>query len=1084
MATVSVCRSRLNAQFLVVALCLLVSSLPYAVFGQAPVELSPTPTTLEIRKPVQRSIAGGQKHLYRIDLSDSDFVMITLDQSGVDLIIRFLDQDGKLVAEFDSESRLRGTEKAEGVALGNGAFRIEVEPRYKDAPTGQYGIEWLVKRPATENDKELQQARILLREQRALEREGKYKESLALAERVLEIRERILGPDDVEVGITLIRIGNQYDSLGDNAKAEAFARRALAIYEARLGPDHLRVGEATNNLAVLARVRGEVGEAEKMFLRVVAIKERAFGPDHPSIATTLNNLGILYRRRGDFIRAESAYARALAIRERALGPDHSDVASVLQTYAALRFYMGDYEGAVVLDERSVAIREKNMGPDHPLVAQSLNGLASTYLELGKLDQAEQLALRAIAIYQKRLGANSINVARAQEVLSRIYLARDDIANAKSALARALEVTKKSSGKDLDDMASLLLQMGAILTLQHDYQNAESHLKQSLELREKISGRDGYYAGRALAEMYMLKGDIDETLKHQQCAARVYEKSIDINLAVGSDHQKLSYMKLISDDLNQTLALSAGPAQNNATARMLGASALIQRKGRVLDATAASLAALRQRLNPQDQRLFDDLGDVNRDLAENTLNPPSALSLAAYTKLIADLKSKKEGMEKEIAGRSRGFYGQTQPVTLERIQALIPADAALLEFAIYRPLVKTAATMSSKLGEPRYVAYVIRNSGLAGSADLGPATEIDGALRQFRAALRDPKRTDAGKLGRDADQKIMAPIRQFLTESSHLLVSPDGDLNLIPFEALVDEKGKNLVENYSISYLTTGRDLVRMLVERASKSQSAVVANPVFGEQSSDELVAAVSPVRIPKASRRRSITNTRNLSDTYFAPLSGTSAEANSIKTLFPDVKLLTGASATETAVKALTAPKILHIATHGFFLENPNLGDNKNGGKSGPSIANLTLENPLLRSGLAFAGANRHGSGKGEKDDGILTALEASGLNLWGTKLVVLSACDTGLGEVRNGEGVYGLRRSFVLAGAETVVMSMWPVSDYVTRELMTNYYKNLKKGMGRGEALRQVQLEMIKRPNRRHPFYWASFIQSGEWATLDGKR
>jgi hypothetical protein len=122
--------------------------------------------------------------------------------------------------------------------------------------------------------------------------------------------------------------------------------------------------------------------------------------------------------------------------------------------------------------------------------------------------------------------------------------------------------------------------------------------------------------------------------------------------------------------------------------------------------------------------------------------------------------------------------------------------------------------------------------------------------------------------------------------------------------------------------------------------------------------------------------------------------------------------------------------------------------------------------------------------DDGILTALEATGLNLWGTKLVTLSACDTGVGEVRIGEGVYGLRRAFVLAGSESLVMSLWPVSDYVTRELMAGYYKNLKQGMGRGESLRQVQLNLLRRKDRQHPFYWASFIQSGEWANLDGKR
>jgi CHAT domain-containing protein len=148
---------------------------------------------------------------------------------------------------------------------------------------------------------------------------------------------------------------------------------------------------------------------------------------------------------------------------------------------------------------------------------------------------------------------------------------------------------------------------------------------------------------------------------------------------------------------------------------------------------------------------------------------------------------------------------------------------------------------------------------------------------------------------------------------------------------------------------------------------------------------------------------------------------------------------------------------------------------------AKVKIENPLLRSGLALAGANLH---KDTGEDGILTALEASGLNLWGTKLVVLSACDTGVGEVKNGEGVYGLRRAFLLAGTETLVMSLWPVSDYLTREMMSNYYKGLKQEAGRGAALRQAQRDMLKRKDRQHPFYWASFIQSGEWANLDGKR
>jgi CHAT domain-containing protein len=219
----------------------------------------------------------------------------------------------------------------------------------------------------------------------------------------------------------------------------------------------------------------------------------------------------------------------------------------------------------------------------------------------------------------------------------------------------------------------------------------------------------------------------------------------------------------------------------------------------------------------------------------------------------------------------------------------------------------------------------------------------------------------------------------------------------------------------------------------------------------------------------------------YFAPLGGTEAEARAIQTLFPDADVLTGAQASESALKGVAAPRLLHIATHGFFLTDaePAVRSNPAGATRGTG-ASSGIQNPLLRSGLALAGANRRGEG----DNGILTGLEASSLNLWGTKLAVLSACDTGVGEVRNGEGVYGLRRAFVLAGAESLIMSLWPASDYATRRLMADYYKNLKAGMGRGQALREVQLQLLKRNPQLHPFYWGNFIQSGEWANLAGGR
>jgi CHAT domain-containing protein len=241
------------------------------------------------------------------------------------------------------------------------------------------------------------------------------------------------------------------------------------------------------------------------------------------------------------------------------------------------------------------------------------------------------------------------------------------------------------------------------------------------------------------------------------------------------------------------------------------------------------------------------------------------------------------------------------------------------------------------------------------------------------------------------------------------------------------------------------------------------------------------------AERRRSIIAAKDLSGVYFAPLTGAAQEARVIQVLFPEAQVLTGTQATKSALQRLIAPRILHIATHGFFLQDASAETSRNASGPGARSGQVTafkIEEPLLRSGLALAGANLNRGGSSRGREGILTALEASNLNLWGTKLVTLSACETGVGEVKNGEGVYGLRRAFFLAGTETLVMSLWPVSDRVTREMMTAYYTGLKRGLGRGEALRHAELAMLKRKDRQHPFYWASFIQSGEWADLGGRR
>jgi CHAT domain-containing protein len=394
-------------------------------------------------------------------------------------------------------------------------------------------------------------------------------------------------------------------------------------------------------------------------------------------------------------------------------------------------------------------------------------------------------------------------------------------------------------------------------------------------------------------------------------------------------------------------------------------------------------------------------------------------------------------------------------------------------------------------------------------ELGEAATIESNVEKLRRVLRDSRQAARGDVtavkaaARVVDEQLMRPVRGLLGATRRIFLSPDGALNLIPFAALVDERGKYLVEDYTLTYLTSGRDLLRLGATGESKSPPLVLANPLYnasgGSSSQVETLAGV-------AAKRDVDFNAIDFSKVSYVPLPGTAEEAKALSALMPGVRLLSAAEATEAALKQIHAPRLLHVATHGFFLTDQSrqtVGRGLGLSSTAPVVA-ARGENLLLRSGLILAGVNQRQSGTGE--DGVLTAAEAAALDLWGTKLVVLSACETGLGDVKNGDGVYGLRRALVLAGSESQVMSLWQVSDAATRDLMKAYYMRLQGGEGRTEALRQVQLEMLKGAakvrdgeqertllgssgvkaqtvNYSHPYYWASFIQSGAWSGIENK-
>ena len=310
---------------------------------------------------------------------------------------------------------------------------------------------------------------------------------------------------------------------------------------------------------------------------------------------------------------------------------------------------------------------------------------------------------------------------------------------------------------------------------------------------------------------------------------------------------------------------------------------------------------------------------------------------------------------------------------------------------------------------------------------------------------------------------MQPVRTLLPAARHLLISPDGQLNLIPFAALVDEQDRYLIERFTLTYLTSGRDLLRLQLPHAPRTAAIVVASPDFGE-----------PARSPQPSRRRA------------APVGP--RPASMIRGCSSD---RCRASPRKSARFGRCCPSTFLVGTRrrrprwkpartarSAYCDARILPAPRRAG----AASTLWRRGPTIRCSIG-PGARRRQSRTERHDDGVLTALEAASLDLWGTKLVVLSACDTGVGEVRNGDGVYGLRRALVLAGTETQMMSLWPVADRSTRDLMSGYYERLTKGSSAATRSGRRSSAAARRP-AAHPYHWASFIQSGEWASLDGTR
>jgi CHAT domain-containing protein len=1017
-----------------------------SAYGQEPAPPSATPTSLQSGSAIQHNISGTAVDAYAIPLALGECAELDVEQRGIDVVVEVVDSQKRVLAAFDAESRTRGLEHVQFVSDEAETYEIRVKPTYSRASAAGYEIRVVAIRPANDRDRESFRAHRLSTEAATLRVAGKYDDAIARMEEAITAATNAAGPDDAYVGALTALTADLWWTKGDLPRAKANAEHAAEIARQLPGPNDPQIAAALDVSAQVYRSSEEGAKAEETLKQVIELTQRSLGDGHPKLVQYRMQLAWQYGNRGDYADDMSELQHAVAIADKSLEPD---------------------------DFWSIAVR---------------NNLGDLYLIQGDLDHAEPLAQQALVGLEKKYGPENPRVAIPLQNLGAIARQRRQYPRALELLERAEKVNEKALGAQHPRTAALLINIGNVYKDEGQYDKAEEFFKHALDVLEVSAGpynRLTLQALTTLSTVSAAEGKRTQALDYSERATQAAEENIQLNLATGSERDKLEYVDTIDELNDRVISFSLQQDPTNKEAANLAATVVLRRKARILDSIASSRTELQEHLRPEDAKLLDNLDAATNKLAQAALRGPGKTPIGEYTTQLTSLQQQRESIEAEVSRRSAGFYESSHAVTLAEVRAAVPADAALVEFVLYRPFDPKARDIrNERYGESRYAAFVIRHQGDLYAKDLGDAKEIDKTVDSLRKSLRDPQRTDAKAVAKAAYAKILEPIVGSFGSATHLISSPDGELQLISFDTLIDAEGRYLVERYTTTYVTTGRDLLRLQMERPSKNKPLIVADPYFGEPS-EEGVAPSKAVTQQSAQAavgdaRRSITVGQDLSAIYFAPLAGTALEARSIKGLFPDATLLTGKQVTEAAIKRVEAPSILHIATHGFFLEDSG-GATGDATRSAKSQASMVPENPLLRSGLALSGANVHKSGD---ENGILTALQASGLNLWGTKLVTLSACDTGIGEVKDGEGVYGLRRAFFLAGTQSLVMSLWPVSDAVTREMMVDYYTGLKHGLGRGEALRQAELAMLRRKGRQHPFYWASFIESGEWANLEGKR
>jgi CHAT domain-containing protein/tetratricopeptide (TPR) repeat protein len=878
-------------------------------------------------------------------------------------------------------------------------------------------------------------------------------------------------------------------------RALATSDQASALARQHLGEKHPYLAQGLNLRAAVHLARGDEAAAELLLQQALNILRVADGA-RPQLATTLSLLSDLHVARGDEAAAEPLLQEALSAQRAALGDKHPGFAGTLSRLGSVRVALGDYEMAEPLLQQALDIQRAALGEAHPDVAVILSRLAEVWVERGDDGEAEPLLQQALDIQRAALGEAHPDVAVTLSRLADLRVERGgDPAEAESLVRRALEIREAALGGDHLLTARCLHRLGVLRTALGDRAGAEPLFSRAVQVLQLRLGEDHPEVAVALLNLAWLYATTDraaQVLPLLDRVAAAHDGTTELALATGSRRRRLGCLRSLETIFEAFLSLVYGHLADSAAATRAALDRVLRFKGTAAEILAASPEAVLGGRYPALRSQLQELAGVRRRIAQKRLAGPGPEGGKAHWRVLQAWEADRQRLEAELLRQipALGLARRLRTAGRDAVARALPSGSALVEFVDFRVSDFTAPGLPpGPRALARYLAFVLP----AGSPedvrmiDLGETAAIDRLASGLGTVLGrpGPPPRKAGRADSAAALRstVFDPLRAALGGRRYLVLAPDGELSRVPFAALPTEEGGYLIDDYHFSYLHVGRDALRGGTESPGPpAESLVIADPDFDLQSDG------APPGSPGGTDARRPPLEWRDDRLSFGRFRATRGEAEKIAAML-GVSPWLGNRALEGGVKASRSPRILHLATQSYALPDPPPDRPATAWAAillaepgwGPAQGRgRRADNPMHRAGVALAGANsrlRGGTLPPEAEDGLLTAEEVSGLDLLATELVMLSAYATVSGEP-NHQGLAGLQRAFLVAGARRLVMNLLPVNDRFTTDFMVEFYGRLLDKKPPAQALRETQLAV--RGRAPTPRDWGAFVCLGDLSPL----